>query len=428
MNRDHRVLFDSVAVATRPTPEQVVERLLTYAPTSSTEWTPSPVNWFVPNWYVDVSATIERKIAAFAHYETERRSSRTRGASVPSARPPRITGRPVVASTPSPSSSCAGSTRRDRPGAVAKLPQTLIVLALLVATAAAFAVTERLKLERSPITGTRVDRLFSPVCECARDAAVISFVLRQRSQVTVDVLDSDGDAVRILVRERDEARGRVSYTWDGRDEAGRIVPEGGIDRACESRSTGGRSSSRTRSGSTRRRRVSGSWTSFPACSRRTTTAATTGSPRRTRWTRSPGRCCSWTAAPPAWAIRSPQWASHWFGQVNGRPVRPGTYELRLRSFDRAGNRSRRTRAVPVHVRYVELARDRIEVVAGRRFGVRVQTDAASYRWLFAGERGVGREPLLVLTAPDAPGTYAVYVSVGRFADRAEVVVTEPDVQ
>jgi LmbE family N-acetylglucosaminyl deacetylase len=73
VNRDHRVLFDSVAVATRPTPDQVVRRVLTYAPTSSTEWTPAPLNWFVPNWFVDVTATFERKVAAFAHYETERR-------------------------------------------------------------------------------------------------------------------------------------------------------------------------------------------------------------------------------------------------------------------------------------------------------------------------------------------------------------------
>ena len=73
VNRDHRQLFDSVAVATRPTPGQPVRRLLTYAPTSSTEWTPAAVNWFVPNWFVDVTGTIERKIAAFAHYETERR-------------------------------------------------------------------------------------------------------------------------------------------------------------------------------------------------------------------------------------------------------------------------------------------------------------------------------------------------------------------
>ena len=73
VNRDHRVLFDSVAVATRPLPGQPVRRLLTYAPTSSTEWTPAPLDWFVPNWFVDVSSTFERKLAAFAHYETERR-------------------------------------------------------------------------------------------------------------------------------------------------------------------------------------------------------------------------------------------------------------------------------------------------------------------------------------------------------------------
>jgi LmbE family N-acetylglucosaminyl deacetylase len=73
VNLDHRALFDSVAVATRPAPGQSVRRLLTYAPTSSTEWTPAPVNWFVPNWFVDITETIDRKLAAFACYETERR-------------------------------------------------------------------------------------------------------------------------------------------------------------------------------------------------------------------------------------------------------------------------------------------------------------------------------------------------------------------
>jgi LmbE family N-acetylglucosaminyl deacetylase len=73
VNRDHRALFDSVAVATRPVPGQVVKRVLTYAPTSSTEWTPAGVNWFVPNWFVDVTATIDRKLEGFACFETERR-------------------------------------------------------------------------------------------------------------------------------------------------------------------------------------------------------------------------------------------------------------------------------------------------------------------------------------------------------------------
>jgi N-acetylglucosamine malate deacetylase 1 len=74
VNRDHSALFDSTAVATRPVPGQTAQRVLTYAPTSSTEWTPAATNWFVPNWFVDVSETIERKIEAFACYATEQRA------------------------------------------------------------------------------------------------------------------------------------------------------------------------------------------------------------------------------------------------------------------------------------------------------------------------------------------------------------------
>jgi LmbE family N-acetylglucosaminyl deacetylase len=73
VNLDHRALFDSVAVASRPTPGQPVRRVLTYAPTSSTEWSPAATNWFVPNWFVDITATFDRKLEAFACFETERR-------------------------------------------------------------------------------------------------------------------------------------------------------------------------------------------------------------------------------------------------------------------------------------------------------------------------------------------------------------------
>jgi hypothetical protein len=312
---------------------------------------------------------------------------------------------------------------------VARLPQTLIVLVLLGATAAAFAVTERLKLERSPVTGTRVDRLFSPVCECARDVAVISFVLRKRGQITVDLLDSQGESVRTLVRDRDEARGRVSYVWDGRDESGRVVAEGRYRPRVQIHEHG-----RT--------------IVLPTPIRVDTTAPrirfTEVSPRMF----SPdgdGRNDRVTAK---YAVNEVAQAMllvdgrrrvlgrlrprggrlTWMGQVAGRPVPPGLYELRLRALDRAGNRSARTRAVQVRVRYVELARERVEVVAGRRFGVGVSTDARSYRWLFAGARGTSSSKVLVLRAPETPGTYTVYVRVGRWADRAEVVVTEAAVE
>jgi hypothetical protein len=80
----------------------------------------------------------------------------------------------------------------------------------------------------------------------------------------------------------------------------------------------------------------------------------------------------------------------------------------------------------VVVRFVELSREHVEVVAGKRFSVRVLTDAESYRWLFAGRRGVGAREVLVLRAPDEPGTYSLYVTVGGRAARAEVVVTAPE--
>ena len=309
---------------------------------------------------------------------------------------------------------------------MARLPQTLIVLALLGATAAAFAVTERLKLERSPITGTRVDTVFSPVCECARDVAVISFVLRKRGSITVDMLDSDGRRVRTLVRDREEQSGRVSFTWDGRNDSDRIVDEGIYRPRVVFRENG-----RT--------------IVLPNPIRVDTTAPKIRLLKVLPQVFSPdadGRRDRVTARyeidEPARAMmlvdgrrrvlskfRSTSGQLVWFGRVNGRSVRPGTYEIRLRAFDRAGNRSSSRRVVPVVVRYVELARSRVKVVAGKRFSVRVLTDARSYRWLFAGERGTRRKRVLVLRAPETPGDYTVYVSVGRFAAKADVVVVEP---
>jgi FlgD Ig-like domain len=307
-----------------------------------------------------------------------------------------------------------------------RLPQTLIVLALLAATAAAFAVTERLKLEKSPITGTRVDKVFSPVCECARDIAEISFRLRGSQVVTVDLLDSARRSVRTLVRNRREQAGRVTYVWDGRDDAGRVVREG-IYRPRV------------------RLRRHGRTIVLPNPIRVDTTAPKITLLRVFPRVFSPdgdGNADRITAEykidEPARAMmlvngrrrvlskfRETEGRLVWFGRIGGKPVRPGDYEIRLRAFDRAGNRSSRTRAVVVRVRYVKFVRDEVDAIAGRRFGIGVSTDADVYRWLFDGRRGKFRKRVLVLRAPETPGTYAVYAIVGRFADRAEVIVSEP---
>jgi hypothetical protein len=306
---------------------------------------------------------------------------------------------------------------------LARWPQLLIVLALLGATAAAFAVTERLKLERSPITGTQVDRVFSPVCECARDVSVISFILRRRETVTLDILDRNGRSIRTVVRSRREPAGRVSYTWDGLDNAGRVVPEGVYRPRV-------------------RLKRNGRTIILPNPIRVDTTAPTItlvrvfprvfspdGDGRRDRVTatyRIDERARAVMLVDGRQRVQSKfrtlDGKLVWFGRVNGRTVAPGTYEIRLRAVDRAGNRSMRTRAVDVRLRFVELSRDHIEVAAGKRFSVRVRTDAESYRWLFAGRRGVGRRQILVLRAPEQPGSYSLYVTVGGRSDRAAVDV------
>jgi hypothetical protein len=310
---------------------------------------------------------------------------------------------------------------------VGRWPQFVVVLVLLGATAAAFAVTERLKLERSPVTGTHVDRVFSPVCECARDVAVISFVLRKRETVTLDILDKDRRSIRTLVRKRRESAGRVSYTWDGRDNLDRVVPEG-VYRPRVQLERNGRT------------------IVLPNPIRVDTTAPVITLVRvfpRVFSPDSDGRNDRVTAsyriderANAIMLVDSRQRAKSkfrrlegrlvWFGRVNGATVRPGSYELRLRAVDRAGNRSVRTRAVPVRVRFVELSRERIEVVAGKRFSVRVRADADVYHWLFAGERGASRRQVLVLRAPDEPGSYTLYVTVSGRAVRAAVEVLPPE--
>ncbi|HEY5873067.1 MAG TPA: FlgD immunoglobulin-like domain containing protein [Gaiellaceae bacterium] len=309
---------------------------------------------------------------------------------------------------------------------MARWPQFLIVLALLAATAAAFAVTERLKLERSPVTGTRVDRVFSPVCECARDVAVISIVLRRRETVTLDILNRDGHSIRTIVRMRREAAGRVSYTWDGRDNSDRVVPEG-VYRPRVQLERNGRTivlpnpmRVDTTAPAIRLVRVFPRVFSPDSDGRRDRVTASYRIDERARAVMLvDGRQRVQSK------FRRVEGNLVWFGRVDGRVVRPGLYEVRLRAVDRAGNRSLRTRAVPVRVRFVELSRERIEVAAAKRFSVRVLTDATSYRWLFDARRGGGSREVLVLRAPEEPGTYTLYVTAAGRAARADVVVTAP---
>jgi hypothetical protein len=102
----------------------------------------------------------------------------------------------------------------------------VLVLALLAATTTAFALTEVLKLERTPIVRPRFNVAFSPACACPHDTALLPIRLKKPETMDAAIVDSDGDSVRTLVEAIRRPTGRLVLEWDGRDDSGAIVPDG----------------------------------------------------------------------------------------------------------------------------------------------------------------------------------------------------------
>lgn len=68
INRDHDILFQAALVATRPVVD-FLRAVYAFETASSTEW--AYPRTFVPDTWVDISTTLERKIQAMACYESE---------------------------------------------------------------------------------------------------------------------------------------------------------------------------------------------------------------------------------------------------------------------------------------------------------------------------------------------------------------------
>jgi LmbE family N-acetylglucosaminyl deacetylase len=75
LNIDHRRLHEAVATACRPQQGCPVKTLLSFEVPSSTEWQlPGSAAVFAPNWFVDISATLNRKLDALEVYAAELRA------------------------------------------------------------------------------------------------------------------------------------------------------------------------------------------------------------------------------------------------------------------------------------------------------------------------------------------------------------------
>lgn len=74
VNVDHQQIHRAVVTACRPLPQHSVKTLLFFEVPSSSEWqTPGSAPSFMPNWYVDVSGTLDLKLQALQAYESELR-------------------------------------------------------------------------------------------------------------------------------------------------------------------------------------------------------------------------------------------------------------------------------------------------------------------------------------------------------------------
>ena len=75
LNIDHRRVHEASVVACRPQIGCAIKELLFFEIASSTEWSiPNQGSHFEPNWFVDISDTIEQKLVALEAYSMELRS------------------------------------------------------------------------------------------------------------------------------------------------------------------------------------------------------------------------------------------------------------------------------------------------------------------------------------------------------------------
>lgn len=73
LNIDHKLTFDAVLTACRPIKGCSVRKILTFETLSSTEWGNQAEKPFLPNTYLDITGTIEKKVEAIKCYSSELR-------------------------------------------------------------------------------------------------------------------------------------------------------------------------------------------------------------------------------------------------------------------------------------------------------------------------------------------------------------------
>jgi hypothetical protein len=300
---------------------------------------------------------------------------------------------------------------------------TVTLLGLLVATAAAFVITEHLKLIKSPVFGTEVSKVLSPVCHCATSTARVQIRLRHPDRVTVTIVDSAGHEVAQIASDASlPAKRRDHFVWDGRTDARALVPDGVYHpwvHLARARRTF-RFTNRIVV-DTKAPQVLSASTAKPAL------FAGTGQTVAIRYAFSgPAHAVVYLGGRRIILGRSIQARDKvkWTGRLAGRPLRAGTYVLSVGAQDIAGNVTPASarKDVAVLVSYIQLTPQRLAVRSGLPFTVRVQTAARRYSWRLGHRHGARRGRVLRLRAPTTPGTYRLVATENGHSTTAVVEV------
>jgi FlgD Ig-like domain len=305
---------------------------------------------------------------------------------------------------------------------VARLLPTILVLALLSGTAAAFALTEGLKLEKSPIFGTRIsplNKVFSPRCECDTNVSGVSIRLRHADRVTASIVDSKGSTVRMLVQGARYRAGRHEFVWNGLTEGGTVAPDG-VYRL------------RVHLGGAHKTIVVpneiGLDTTPPQAtlvSARPRTFAPGSGHVKIRY-RVSEQARGIVYVDGQRAVGPSRFYPlagklDWYGKVGGGDAARGPHRISVGAVDLAGNVGKATPPVRVVVRYVELASHLLRARPGGLVLARYSPTGA-VRWRLANKSGFGRNGVVRLRAPRQPGRYGLFVLQDGHVDRATVLV------
>jgi hypothetical protein len=302
-----------------------------------------------------------------------------------------------------------------------RILSTAVLVGLLAATAAAFAITERLKLTKSPIAGTRIVR--DHLSPAAHTTAAFTLRFRRRDRVSVTILDSHERFVDSLLDRALVPPGRRTFVWNGLTEARTVPPDG-----------------------TYRMEV------HFANQRRTILI-----PNPIVLDTKPPSVLDAGVTPKAFSpdgdkqfdtveiryklsedahvlvfvdgrriirgrFSKPKDKVTWGGMLDGRTLPPGKYVLTVGAVDLAGNKATTVRRVVVTIRYIALSVRRVVVHGGARFHIRVATDAKRYGWTLGARSGHSSARTLRLRAPKAAGTYRLTLTERGHSASASVVV------